>query len=163
MALLAGALSCFPNVGMAFGGPVVKAATAAGASSALAPNAVWLIFFTAGGVVNCAYCIRQMAAQRATAEYTGAEWKRNAGLIAGMGALWIASFYLYGTGSQRLGPWGVIAGWPLFISLAIGIGVLWGLWRGEWEGSPAQARRLRNRGLLILVVAVVSISCSNLL
>jgi len=95
--------------------------------------------------------------------YARPEWKRNAGLIAAMGAMWIGSFCLYGAGSQRLGKWGVIAGWPLFISLSIGTGVVWGLWKGEWTGALADARSLRNRGLLVLLAAVLLISSSNLI
>ena len=162
MALLAGALSCLPNVGMAFGAPVIQAAVRAGASAAIAPNAVWLVFFTAGGIVNCVYCVRQIVAHHAGAEFGASEWRRNTGLVAIMGALWIGSFYLYGAASQRLGPWGAIAGWPVFISLSIGTGVLWGLSRGEWAGAPLEARRLRNSGLLVLLAGVVLISSSNL-
>jgi hypothetical protein len=41
------------------------------------------------------------------------------------------------------------------------MGNLWGLWRGEWQGAPAQARRLLNRGLLVLIVAVITVALSN--
>ena len=71
-----------------------------------------------------------------------------------MALMWIGSFYLYGAGAAKLGRWGAIAGWPLFISLSIVVGNLWGLWRGEWQGAPALSRRLLNQGLLVLIVAV---------
>lgn len=162
MAILAGVLSCFPNLGIAFGGPVIKAAAAQGASEGAAPNAVWVLFFTAGGVVNCAYCAGLILARKTAREYFGPETKRNLGLAALMAALWIGSFYLYGAGSKRIGPWGIVAGWPLFISLSIGCGILWGLWRGEWDQAPATARRPRNGGLVALFVAVLMIALSNL-
>ena len=162
MALLAGVLSCFPNLGMAFGGPVVRAATAQGASESAAANAVWVLIFTAGGLVNCAYCAGLILARKSAREYFGPETRRNLGLAALMAALWIGSFYLYGAASQRLGPWGLVAGWPLFISLSIGAGILWGLWRGEWDQAPARARRPRNWGLAALFVAVLMIALSNL-
>jgi L-rhamnose-H+ transport protein len=78
-----------------------------------------------------------------------------------MALMWIGSFYLYGAGAAKLGRWGVIAGWPLFISLSIVTGNLWGLWRGEWNGAPAAARRLLNQGLLVLIVAVITVALSN--
>jgi hypothetical protein len=54
-----------------------------------------------------------------------------------------------------------VVGWPLFISLSIIVGNLWGLWRGEWQGAPAVARRLLNQGLLVLIVAVIMVAVSN--
>jgi L-rhamnose-H+ transport protein len=75
--------------------------------------------------------------------------------------MWIGSFYLYGAGAARLGRWGLVAGWPLFISISIVMGNLWGLWRGEWQGAPVSARHLLNLGLVILIVAVVVVALSN--
>jgi L-rhamnose-H+ transport protein len=78
-----------------------------------------------------------------------------------MALMWIGSFYLYGAGAAKLGRWGVVVGWPLFISLSIIVGNLWGLWRGEWKGAPALARQLLNQGLLVLIVAVIVVAVSN--
>jgi len=82
-------------------------------------------------------------------------------LSALMALVWIGSFYLYGAGAARLGRWGVVAGWPLFITLSIVTGYLWGLWRGEWRDAPPSARRLLNRGLLVLIIAVIAVALSN--
>jgi hypothetical protein len=68
--------------------------------------------------------------------------------------MWIGSFYLYGLGAGRMGEWGGILGWPLFISLAILVGNLWGLWRGEWRTASPQARTRLNLGLIVLLLAV---------
>jgi hypothetical protein len=54
-----------------------------------------------------------------------------------------------------------VAGWPLFISISIVMGNIWGLWRGEWHGAPASARRLLSLGLVILIVAVIVVALSN--
>jgi L-rhamnose-H+ transport protein len=55
-----------------------------------------------------------------------------------------------------------VAGWPLFISISIVVGNVWGLGRGEWQGAPGSARRLLNFGLVILIVAVIVVALSNL-
>jgi L-rhamnose-H+ transport protein len=162
IAILAGVLSCLPNLGIAFGGPVIRAAVSCGASENAAANAVWVLFFTAGGIVNCAYCTWLIFVRRSRSDYFGSETKRNVRLAALMAALWIGSFYLYGMGSRSLGTWGLVAGWPLFISLSIGTGILWGLRRGEWEGAPASARTLRNWGLVALLFAVLMIAVSEI-
>jgi len=161
IAIMAGILSCLPNVGMAFGGNVIAAAGSLGVSSASSGNTVWALLFTLGCVANLAYCLYLMIRKRTLGQYWNRETPRNLALSAGMALMWIGSFYLYGAGAARLGRWGAVAGWPLFISLSIIMGNLWGLWRGEWQGAPALARRLLNQGLLVLIVAVITVALSN--
>jgi L-rhamnose-H+ transport protein len=146
---------------MAFGKNVVSVAGNAGISEASAGNTVWALLFTFGFAVNLAYCIYLMVSKRTLDQYWNRETPRNLGLSALMALMWIGSFYLYGAGAVRLGRWGVVAGWPLFITLSIVTGYLWGLWRGEWRGAPPSARRLLNQGLLILIVAVIIVALSN--
>jgi drug/metabolite transporter (DMT)-like permease len=64
-------------------------------------------------------------------------------------------------GAVRMGRWGGILGWPLFISLAIMVGNLWGLRRGEWKGAPPAARQRLNWGLLLLLLAVICFGLSS--
>jgi L-rhamnose-H+ transport protein len=161
IAILAGILSCLPNVGMAFGGNVISAAEASGVSRASSGNTVWALLFTLGFVANAAYCLYLMVTRKTLGQYWNRETPRNLGLSAVMAVMWIGSFYLYGAGAAKLGRWGVVVGWPLFISLSIIVGNLWGLWRGEWQGAPALARRLLNQGLMVLIVAVITAALSN--
>jgi len=153
IAVLAGALSCFPNVGMNYAVNLKAAAVQRGASEGMAANAVWALLFTAGGAVNLAYCLALMI-RRGNFRQLANDLGRNAAWIAMMAAMWIGSFYLYGLGAGRMGEWGGILGWPLFISLAILVGNLWGLWRGEWRTASPQARTRLNLGLLVLLLAV---------
>jgi len=161
IAILAGILSCLPNVGMAFGDSVITTAQHLGVPASLSANAVWALLFTLGCVVNVAYCLYLMMTKRTLSAYWSDETLRNTGLSALMALMWIGSFYLYGAGASRLGRWGAVVGWPLFISLSIVTGNLWGLSRGEWRSAPAHARRLLNIGLGVLLVAVVIIALSN--
>jgi L-rhamnose-H+ transport protein len=161
IAILAGILSCLPNVGVAFGGNVIGAAITLGVSQASAGNTVWALLFTFGFVANLAYCLYLMIARKTLSQYWNRETPRNLGLGALMALMWIGSFYLYGAGATRLGRWGAVVGWPLFISLSIVVGNLWGLWTGEWKDAPAGARRTLNLGLLVLIVAVVVVALSQ--
>lgn len=161
IAVLAGALSCLPNVAVAFGDKVIMTAEHLGVPSSLSGNAVWALLFTLGCVVNVAYCLYLMLAKGTLRAYWNAETTRNVGLSALMALMWIGSFYLYGAGASRLGRWGTVVGWPLFISLSIVTGNLWGISRGEWRGAPTSARRLLNIGLAVLIVAVIIIALSN--
>jgi L-rhamnose-H+ transport protein len=161
IAIMAGVLSCLPNIGVAFAGKITAAAQSQGLSPSSAGNTVWALLFTMGCIVNVGYCFYLMATRKTLAELRTRETPRNLALSALMGAMWIGSFYLYGAGATRLGRWGLIAGWPSFITISIVTGNIWGLWRGEWRGAPMGARRLLDRGLGVLIVAVVTIALSN--
>ena len=162
IAILAGVLSCLPNVGVAFGANVINAATNLKVSASSSGNTVWALLFTLGCAVNLAYCFYLMVTRKTLRQYLARATPRNLGLSAMMAAMWIGSFYLYGAGATRLGHLGVVVGWPLFISLSIVVGNAWGLSRGEWQGSPPKARRLLNQGLGILLVAIITLALSNL-
>jgi L-rhamnose-H+ transport protein len=113
-------------------------------------------------MVNVTYCLYLMVSRKTLGQYFTRATPRDLGLSVLMAAMWIGSFYLYGAGAARLGRSGVVMGWPLFISLSIAVGNFWGLWRGEWKGSPPNARRLLNQGLGILMTAIVILGISNL-
>jgi L-rhamnose-H+ transport protein len=161
IAILAGVLSCLPNLGMAFGGNVISGAELLGVPQASSANTVWALLFTLGFVANLTYCMYLMVSKNTWGQYWNRETLRNVGLSVLMALMWIGSFYLYGAGAAKLGRWGVVVGWPLFISLSIFMGNIWGLWRGEWRGAPASARRLLNLGLLVLIAAVITVAVSN--
>jgi L-rhamnose-H+ transport protein len=161
IAVLAGILSCLPNVGMAFGKNLMHVAEALGVSQAASGNTVWALLFTMGCIANLAYCAYLMISKKTLGQYWSRDTPRNMALSASMALMWIGSFYLYGAGAVKLGHWGVIAGWPLFISLSIVTGNLWGISRGEWRGASISARRLLNLGLVVLITAVVIVALSN--
>jgi L-rhamnose-H+ transport protein len=153
IAVLAGVFSAFPNVGMNYAKNLKDAALKLGASESMAGNATWALLFAAGFVVNFAYCL-VLVMRRGTLRQSAENYGRNVGWIAVMAALWIGSFYLYGMGAARMGTWGPIIGWPLFMSLAILVGNLWGLWRGEWRGANRRARTRLSLGLVVLLAAM---------
>jgi L-rhamnose-H+ transport protein len=162
IAIAAGVLSCLPNIGMNYAQGMIRAAVNAGTAPAMAGNVVWALLFTAGFVMNGAYCVGLMVRRGNVGELFSSEPVRNAAFCALAALLWIGSFYLYGFGAARLGNWGGIVGWPFFICLAIGVGNLSGLWRGEWAAASNTARAKLNRGLALLMVAVVVIALSSI-
>jgi L-rhamnose-H+ transport protein len=157
----AGCLSCLPNIGLTFAAGVLSTARAMGASAAQAGNAVWAVFFTVAGVVNLAYCALRMVRNRNFHFFAAPGSLRNLGLGAIMSLMWIGSFYCYGAGAARLGVWGPVAGWPILMCGSIGVGVLWGLWKGEWKNAPARAGRLLGAGLLLILLAVLLLAFAS--
>jgi L-rhamnose-H+ transport protein len=157
IAVAAGCLSALPNLGMAYATASLHAVRALGPKAFWLGNAVWLLFFTLGGLVNCVYCLLLMISRRSYPAITAGRWYRNLGWTAVMALMWIGSFYMYGAGALNLGPLGAAIGWPIFISLSIGVGVLCGWWRGEWAGASTAAKRLLWEGLLLIFIAVMVI------
>lgn len=157
VAIASGLLSSLPNIGLFYGTASVESARRLGASGALAGNAVWFIFFTFGGVVNVLYCcwlmIRHKNAHALFAQAHVANWLP----ALAMGGMWIGSFYLYGVGAAAMGQGGSTIGWPVFITLSIGVGVFGGLSRGEWKDANPQAKALLWLGLFFIIFAVLLI------
>jgi L-rhamnose-H+ transport protein len=154
IAIASGVLSCLPNIGLTFGVETLRTARNLGASSAFASNAVWCIFFTFGALVNILYCcwlmVRNKNAQALITGNAPANWLW--GLA--MGAMWMGSLYIYAIGAARLGAGGSTIGWPILVSVSIGVGVLSGLGRGEWDQSPSNAKHLLWAGLALIILAV---------
>jgi len=160
IAVGAGLLCCLPNVGASYGESTIKAATQFGASVAVAGNAVWAIFFTVGFIPNALYTFYLMRRNNSR-KYFSYDFLKNLSFILFMALMWIGSMYLYGTGASKLGDWGLIIGWPLFISLSIIVGNLWGLFRGEWRNATLEARKTLNTGLIIILLAIILIGVCN--
>jgi L-rhamnose-H+ transport protein len=163
IAIVSGFLSCLPNIGLAYGTGTIHSARLMGASEALAGNAVWCIFFTLGGIVNVVYCVWLMAERRSFRTLIAPGSVRDLGCGAAMALLWIGSFYLYGIGVARIGVWGTVVGWPVFICLAIGVGALGGWLKGEWREAPRSAVGVLRQGLVLILLAVVVLALGNLI
>lgn len=157
IAVGSGFLSCLPNIGLAYGASTLRAARNLGASNAFAGDAVWLIFFTLGGLVNILYCCWLMVHRKTLRALVAAGSATNWWWALAMGAMWIGGFYLYGIGAARLGVAGGTIGWPILVSVSIAVGVLCGLWKGEWNAAPASARALLWGGLAFIILAVLII------
>jgi L-rhamnose-H+ transport protein len=153
LAILCGFGASFVNVGLAFGAPLVESARASGASALNASNAVWMPLMLAGAVPNLLYCFWLLAKNRTAGKFPGGgagHWA----LAFVMAACWFGSTLLYGLATVKLGAWGPILGWPLFMSLIVITASLLGVLTGEWKNSGASPLRIQWAGVALLVLAV---------
>ena len=162
IAVSAGVLSSLPNLGISMSATLTNAGASLGIPPARAGNAVWVLFFGMGFIVNGAYCLWQMLRQAQLGALVRHATPRNASLIFCMAAMWIGSFYVYGLGTSLLGPTGAILAWPLFICVSILVGNFWGIRAGEWASSTLSARRTLRAGMAILLLSVIVIALVNL-
>jgi len=160
-AILSGLGAALTNFGMAYGGPLMKAAEATGTPLHWRPNAAWLPLMMAGSIANLAYCIYLMKKNRTTQRFgetgTGSYW-----FLAGLMAFfWFASTLLYGVSTVKLGELGAVIAWPLFMSLIVITASVLGIRTGEWKGSGTKPLRVMYAGIAVLIAAVVVLSMAN--
>ena len=153
-AILCGFGAALVNFGLAFGVPLMDAAKRHGAADLWAGNAVWLPLMLAGSIPNFAYCIyllnKNKTADRYAVAGTASYWL----LAAIMAFFWFGSTALYGIAAGKLGSWGTILGWPLFMSLIVITASILGFITGEWKGSGKAPLRIQVGGVVVLVLAV---------
>ncbi|MGA3196296.1 MAG: L-rhamnose/proton symporter RhaT [Terriglobales bacterium] len=160
-AILCGFGAALVNFGLAFGGPLLDAARRHGAADVWAGNAVWLPLMLAGSIPNFAYCVYLLGKNKTTDRYgrpgTAHYWL----LAAIMAFFWFASTALYGIATGKLGSWGTILGWPLFMSLIVITASILGFATGEWNGSGKQPLRIQAAGVVVLVLAVFVLASAS--
>ncbi len=162
ISVFAGLLSSLPNIGFSYGSSITETAIALGTSPAMAGNAVWALFFTAGFFPNMLYTVYLLRRNKSGRAFFTQAPGKNFFLGIIMAIMWIGSFYLYGISSVKMGSWGAVVGWPVFISLSIVIGNLWGIWRGEWQNASRSSRLKLNWGLIILILGMAITGLSNI-
>lgn len=160
-AILCGFGAALVNFGLAFGGPLLEGARRHGAADLWAGNAVWLPLMLAGSIPNLVYCIyllnKNKTADRYSRPGTGSYWF----LGALMAFFWFASTALYGIATGKLGSWGTILGWPLFMSLIVITASILGIITGEWKDSGKQPLRIQMSGVAVLVLAVFVLAAAS--
>jgi hypothetical protein len=66
-----------------------------------------------------------------------------------------------GAGAAALGGLGPIIGCPLFMSMVIITGNVWGFATGEWKQAPLAALRMNLVGVALLIAAIAVISVGS--
>ena len=160
-AICSGLGAAMMNFGLVSGEPLLSRAYAVGATPMWAPNAAWLPLLVAGSIPNLLYCIYLIRKNHTAVRYaeTGtAPYWVYAFLMA---AFWFGSTSLYGIASVKLGTWGTILGWPLFMSLIVITASVLGIVTGEWKNSGKQPLRIQVVGVGVLVLAVFVLSAAS--
>jgi len=157
-AVLSGLGAALVNFGVAFGGPLIKAARFAGADSMWTINAVWLPLMVAGAIPNLAYCIYLLRKNRTSRNFAAGGTASYWSLAAVMAIFWFASTLMYGVASGKLGELGPVLGWPFFMSLIVITASVLGVITGEWKNTGKGPLRVQMVGVALLVLAVIVLS-----
>lgn len=152
--LLAGVGSGLMNVALVRGEPVISAAIVLGAHTVWAPNAVWLPFLASGAIPNVAYCLWLLHKNHSFGRYLDGQPQSCWQFALIMSVCWLGSAVLYALGISRLGTWGPVFAWPVYMSLIVIAGNIAGVLMGEWKSSCSVPLRQMAQGVGLLIVAV---------
>ena len=160
--ILSGVFSSMLNFAFVFGEEMRQISLHAGASTAMSGNGIWALAVSCGFLPNAAYCVYLLNKNHTWGVFrekaTGANYALGATL---MGFLWYSGVVVYGMGADALGALGGIIGWPVYMSVDIIAGLLWGFLGGEWKGASRTALGYCLTGIAILFLAIGVISFGN--
>ena len=160
--ILSGIFSSMANFAFVFGEEMRQFSLRAGASTAMSGNGIWAVAISTGFLPNAAYCLYLLNKNRTWSVYLDKSGGTGYALGATlMGILWFTGLVVYGMGTAALGSLGKIVGWPVFMSVDIIAGILWGFLGGEWKGASRAALASCLTGIAILFLAIGVISFGN--
>jgi L-rhamnose-H+ transport protein len=160
IAILCGFGASFINLGLAFGSPLTDAARSVGSGELNASNVVWMPLMLAGSIPNLMYCLRLLRKNRTGHKFADGHLSHWV-LAFVMAVLWLGSTLLYGVAAAKLGSWGPVLGWPLFMSLIVIIASLLGMMTGEWKNSGRLPIRIQWSGVALLALAVFILASTS--
>jgi L-rhamnose-H+ transport protein len=161
LAVCSGLGSAMANLALAFGGPLLDATVKAGGNPVWAPNAVWLPMMFGGALPNILYCLYLLNTNETAARFAEKKVLSYWFYAFVMAAFWFGSMSLYGMASAKLGSWGTILGWPLFMSLIVITASVLGMMTGEWKGAGNRALLMQISGVGLLILAVFVLSTAS--
>ena len=151
--LLSGLGSTFMSLALNEATPISRAAESLGTSPGRSLNAIWPVLLAGGFAVNAVYCSFLLIRRGNAARFREAAGA-NIGLVVAMAVLWSGSNFIYGAGAHRMGPLGLVIGWPIFMAAIVMTANVWGLLTGEWRSAGRRALTWAAGGCLLLVMGI---------
>ena len=158
----AGVLSAVFNIGYSSAQGIVQSAVRLGDSAFAGSNIVWLLMLTGGAIANLGFCVYLFRKNKSWAKYTQPKSTSLYGLTLLMGLLWGGSIFVYGSAAPKLGRLGPAIGWPLSLSVGLLTANLCGIFAGEWRFSRTIERAFMGVGLLVLILAIITLGWSSI-
>jgi L-rhamnose-H+ transport protein len=125
-------------------------------------NAMLLLFFLGGWVVNTLYCCRLFLKNRSAGNFLHFHSVSNSFRGILMSVLFVGGAFLYTIAVTFFSSnTGTVVGWPVFLSATIIVSTLLGVTSGEWKHVRRQTLVWLYGGIAMLIVAVVLASLSN--
>jgi L-rhamnose-H+ transport protein len=162
--IVAGLLCPAFNFAVAFGKPISQEVSKLAAVAVYnRGNALTLLFFLGGWVVNTAYCVYLFRKNGSAANFLKFSPIMNTLRGVMMSVLFVAGAVIYTIAATTYIPTiGPVVGWPVFLSATIIVSNLLGVASGEWKGVSRGTFGWLYGGVALLIASVVLASLSNL-
>ena len=159
--IASGIFSPMLNLAFAFGAPISQAALSLGASKIGASIALLNLALLAGFIPNAIYCAYLLNRNRTWKDFTLPNTASHWSYGFMMGLAMMGAFLVYGVANLFMGPMGPVLGWPVYMATLILTANIWGLIRGEWQGSDRKTYIYLFCGIAIIVVSIYLVSLSQ--
>jgi len=152
------------NFAVFFGQPISESVKALGTVAPYNVGYAQLLpYFIGGFIVNSIYCIYLFTKNKSFKNYSLQGINRNILLGISMSVLFIVGMVLYTIAlTIYIEDIGAVVGWPLFMAATIMSANFLGLMSGEWKGVSRRAVVKLFSGIILLIIAIVLVSLSNL-
>ncbi|VGO19495.1 L-rhamnose/proton symporter RhaT [Pontiella sulfatireligans] len=152
------------NFAVFFGQPISESVKALGTVAPYNVGYAQLLpYFIGGFIVNTIYCIYLFIKNNSFKNYYNSGKTINMLLGVSMSGLFMVGMVLYTVAlTIYIKDIGAVVGWPLFMAATIMAANFLGLMSGEWKGVSKRAVVKLFSGIILLIVAIVLVSLSNL-
>jgi L-rhamnose-H+ transport protein len=159
VAVISGLLSSMLNLSLAFGKPIAETFIRHGAVPSTSAFAVWPIALAGGLIPNVSYALFLLSKNRSWSKFESS-WKDGFWSVL-MGLLWIGAVAIYGVATRFLGHLGDSAGWAIYqITMVVTANVA-GVLAGEWRAASRRASFVLGAGVIVLILATVTVAFST--
>lgn len=153
------------NFAVFFGQPISEAVKDLGTVAPINVGYAQLLpYFIGGFIVNTIYCVYLFLKNKSFKNYYSLGKTKNTLLGVSMSMLFIVGMVLYTIAltiyiKKNIGA---VVGWPLFMAATIMSANILGIMSGEWKNVARKAFIKLYTGIVLLIVAIVLVSMSNL-
>jgi L-rhamnose-H+ transport protein len=158
LAIGSGVLSAVFNIGFSLAQPIAVYGRTAGLSAFASTNLIWWIMLAAGSPASLGFCLYLFAKNGNFAKFRAQGSSRLYSLSVLMALLWGGSIFVYGAAVPMLGVLGTAIGWPLSLATGLLLANAIGIGLGEWRHASRRAHGWMYGGIVILLIAIVTLS-----
>lgn len=151
---ISGVFSAFINIGYANAAPIGKSAELFGASPINSGFAAWVVVLWGAILFNVIYSVVLLTKNKTWQTFLlpGTQKAYKWAILSAL--LWFGSLGIYGIGAAKMGEFGTVIGWPVFVGLSLVFSNYWAIRYGEWKGAEKYYKILIP-GVAVLILATI--------
>lgn len=152
--LTSGIFSAFINIGFVSAEPVAKSAEILGAHPLGAGFAAWVVVLWGAIAFNVTYSLVFLTKNKSWKTFSLPQSGKAYTWAILSAILWFGSLGIYGIGAAKMGEFGTVIGWPIFVGLSLIFSNYWAIRAGEWKGAE-RFYRILIPGTFVLMIATI--------